>query len=157
ILSVLLGFAVLSSVTLPQLRRAKYSELPEHVRRAGKILPETRAQQVAFVTVALTAGICEEILYRGYLPWYLAAITGNLTVGFVTSAIVFGLGHSYQGRNGVIATCVLAIFLGALTFMTGSLWPGQVLHCVIDLVNGLAVGAAVARRGDVDVAPSPLA
>jgi membrane protease YdiL (CAAX protease family) len=59
---------------------------------------------------------------------------------------VFGIGHAYQGRNGVILTLVLALFLGLVAWWTKSLVPGQLLHVAIDLVNGIAVGAALRRN-----------
>ena len=152
-LALLAGFAVLSRITLAQLMRASADELPTHVRRAGRILPRDGVERAGFVPVALTAGVCEEILYRGWLPWAIAAWTGSPLAGFALAAVVFGLGHAYQGRNGVVLTGLLGLFLGAVVAWTGSLWPAQLLHVAVDLVNGLAVGAALARS---DGASSPL-
>ena len=143
--ALLAGFAVLSRLTLAQLARAASEDLPTHVKRAGRILPRDGVERAGFIPVALTAGVCEEILYRGWLPWALAAWTGSALAGFVLAAIVFGLGHAYQGRNGVALTGLLGLFLGAVVAWTGSLWPAQLLHIAVDLVNGIAVGAALAR------------
>ncbi|MGH7724668.1 MAG: CPBP family intramembrane glutamic endopeptidase [Candidatus Eiseniibacteriota bacterium] len=151
-LALLAGFALLSRTTLAQLARTPVAELPEHVRRAGRILPGTPVEQMAFVAVAITAGVCEEILYRGWLPHALAGWTGSLPSGFALAACAFGIGHAYQGRNGVILTFVLALFLGFVAWWTKSLVPGQLLHVAIDLVNGIAVGAALRRNL---VAPEP--
>jgi len=145
------GFAVLSNITLKQLRTAAPADFPEHLKRAGKILPWNNSERGAFAAVAFTAGICEEILYRGYLPWFIAARTGNVILGFALAAVVFGLGHAYQGRNGMIATGILGFFLGTVALAARSLLPGQVLHIAIDLVNGYAVGAAM-ERGRVEAA-----
>jgi membrane protease YdiL (CAAX protease family) len=65
--------------------------------------------------------------------------------GFVAAAAVFGLGHLYQGRNGVALTGLLGLALGATAWWTGSLIPGQALHVAVDVVNGIAVGGALAR------------
>jgi CAAX protease family protein len=145
-LALLIAFAVLSRITLAQLATAAASELPVHVARAGRILPKDGIERTGFVPVAITAGVCEEILYRGWLPWAIAAWTGSLPAGFVLAAIVFGFGHAYQGRNGMILTALLGLFLGAVVAWTGSLLPGQFLHVAVDLVNGLAVGATLARH-----------
>ena len=139
------GFALLSTLTLRQLARARAEELPSHARRAGRILPRTAGERAWFVGVALTAGVCEEILYRGYLPWFLAGLLGHLLLGFALATLAFGLGHAYQGRGGVIVTAVLGTFLSGMVLLTRSLVPGQILHTMVDLVNGIALGAAMVR------------
>jgi len=143
---LLAGFAVLSRLTLAQLAKATPDDLPGHVRRAGRILPGHRVERAGFVAVAITAGVCEEILYRGWLPWAIAGWTGSAPVGIVVAALVFGAGHAYQGRNGMLLTGALGLFLGAVVAWTGSLLPGQFLHVAVDLVNGLAVGATLVRH-----------
>lgn len=144
---LLLAFALLSRFTLAQLAVATATDLPTHVRKAGRILPRDRVERAGFVPVAITAGVCEEILYRGWLPWALAAWTGSPALGYAGAAVVFGAGHAYQGRNGMILTALLGLFLGGVVAWTGSLLPGQLLHVAVDLVNGLAVGRTLARQG----------
>jgi uncharacterized protein len=156
-------FTLLSVFTTRQLRTAHASDLPSRMRRAGKILPRNRAERGWFVAVAVTAGVCEEILYRGFLPWWIAGLTGSVGLGFGLSAIVFGLGHAYQGRGGVIVTGLLGAGFGAIAWGLASLVPGQVLHVAIDLVNGIAVGrtlervqtAPAAAAADVDAPAAP--
>jgi membrane protease YdiL (CAAX protease family) len=143
--TLLLAFAAVSTFTLRQLARARADELPPHARRAGRILPRTRTERRWFLGVALTAGVCEEILYRGYLPWFLASFFGHVLLGFALATLAFGLGHAYQGRSGVIVTAVLGTFLSVVVLVTGSLVPGQVLHIALDLVNGIALGTAMVR------------
>ena len=38
------------------------------------ILPATVREARVFTGVSITAGICEELLYRGYLLWYLQSL-----------------------------------------------------------------------------------
>ena len=160
-LVLLAAFAVLSMFTTQQLRGASPSDLPRRMRRAGKILPQTGVERGWFVAVALTAGVCEEILYRGYVPWAVDSwLGGNALVAYGLAAVVFGLGHAYQGRDGMIVTGILGLFFGALAYFVGSLVPGQLLHVAIDLVNGIAVGATLARARlvpEVDAPPAPSA
>ena len=100
------------------------------------ILPATVREARVFTGVAITAGICEEVLYRGYLLWYLQSL--GLGRGAVVVAIVaFGLAHAFQGIRGIVATGVMgAVFMG-LYLLTGSLVAPIVLHATVDLANVL--------------------
>jgi len=154
---MLAAFTLLSLFTTRQLRNAKLSDLPHRMRRAGKILPQTGEERAWFALVALTAGVCEEILYRGFLPWFVDAHLGVVGVGYVVAAIIFGFGHAYQGRDGMVVTAVLGLFFGSVAYFVRSLVPGQLLHVAIDLVNGIAVGATLARaRLQSTPAPVPV-
>jgi uncharacterized protein len=142
---LLLLFSALSYFTTRQLQKATSNDLPHRMKKAGKILPQTDPERRWFVLVAVTAGVCEEILYRGFLPWFIAGWTGVLGLGYVLAAIAFGLGHAYQGRDGMIVTGILGLFFASLAYSVQSLVPGQLLHVAVDLVNGIAVGAALVR------------
>jgi len=162
--AVLAAFSVLSIFTTQQLKGASPSDLPRRMRRAGKILPQTGEERAWFAVVAVTAGVCEEILYRGFVPWAVASWTGNVLLAYGLAAVVFGLGHAYQGRDGMVVTGILGLVFGALAFSVKSLLPGQLLHVAIDLVNGIAVGATLARAqpapvpaADVDAPAAPSA
>ena len=108
------------------------------------ILPVTVREARVFRGVAITAGICEEVLSRGYLLWYLQSL--GLGRGAVVVAIVaFGLAHAYQGIFGIVWTGVMgAVFLG-LYLLTGSLVAPIVVHATVDLANGLML-YRVSRR-----------
>jgi membrane protease YdiL (CAAX protease family) len=58
-----------------------------------KILPSSRAEQTAYVVVALTAGLCEEFLYRGWLLHLFGAALGSLWAGLLLSSVAFGFAH----------------------------------------------------------------
>jgi len=48
--------------------------------------------------VFLRAGVCEEVIFRGYSIAYLMAVLGApFWVAAVLSSIVFGFAHVYQG------------------------------------------------------------
>ncbi len=69
---------------------------------AERILPQSRLELVPFLALAVTAGLCEEFLYRGFA---MAALTraGLPSWGVVLlSSVLFGLAHLYQGRGGLV-------------------------------------------------------
>jgi membrane protease YdiL (CAAX protease family) len=110
------------------------------------------AERAGFVAVALTAGVCEEILYRGFLIYALGRVLPSPWVALVPAALIFGIAHAYQGPRGVAGTGLLGVFLGLLYLLSGSLWPGIGLHASVDLVNGMALGPFGRDRS----APPPL-
>jgi membrane protease YdiL (CAAX protease family) len=98
------------------------------------ILPVTREERVWFLFVSLTAGICEEILYRGFLIHYWMGAPAGLgvTLAMLVSSVIFGVGHIYQGVRGAISTSILGFVLAVLFVMTGSLAAPIFLHAVLD-------------------------
>jgi len=100
---------------------------------------------MVWIAVASTAGICEELLYRGWLLNLIGNAVGSVWAGLLVSSIVFGLAHAYQGRNGIIGASVLGVVFGAVFVLSGTLILGQILHIAIDLNNGLALGRIAGR------------
>ncbi len=140
LIGVSVGLAVIIVVMLRQRREALADptgrrELREHLDNIRLVLPHTRAEFKTFAWVALTAGICEELLYRGYLIWYFSHALPWWGAGLVT-AVAFGFGHAYQGARGVVVTGLLGAFLAAVYFLTGSLYASMLIHFLMDLHSG---------------------
>jgi uncharacterized protein len=108
------------------------------------VLPSTPAEMRLFYAVAVTAGVCEEVLYRGYLLWYFQSLA-PAGVAIVAAILVFGLAHVYQGLSGVFSTGVAGALAMAAYLLTGSLLAPIVLHAALDLVNGFTI-YRVSRR-----------
>ena len=143
----LLGLLALTVFNTRQIRSATREDLLATVRRARKFVPVGAVEIAVFALVSVTAGICEEILYRGWLVSFLGAASGSIWIGLVAAAVLFGFGHAYQGRPGIIATGILGILFGAMFVLVRSLVPGEAIHAAIDLVNGILAGRVVKRLG----------
>ncbi|MEZ4416941.1 MAG: CPBP family intramembrane glutamic endopeptidase [Gemmatimonadota bacterium] len=131
------------------LDRATLAGLAGHTDGVADLLPHTQPEASTFRWLSLTAGVCEEVLYRGYLIAVLAVFTGLWTAALL-AGVAFGLAHAYQGRAGVLKTGIIGLGAALLFVATGSLlWP-MALHTAIDLHGG-AVGRkileAVAAEG----------
>ena len=107
------------------------------------LLPHTLAEHRTFRAVSMTAGFCEEVVFRGFLPLYLLAWLPSPWT-WIVAVCVFGLAHAYQGPRGVLKTGMVGAVMAGATVLTGSLWTAIVLHALIDLQGG-AVGYAVLR------------
>jgi len=136
------------------------AEKREEARKAlapvAAVMPHTRREKHRFGVVAVTAGICEELLYRGFLFAYLATwLPGSPTwLIIVIGGLFFGVAHLYQGGLGIVKTGVVGLVLGGLYWLTGSLWAPMLLHAVIDLNSGW-IGWRVNQEDSPDEAPAP--
>lgn len=107
-------------------------KLPVHIKL---FLPITRQEKKTWVYVALTAGITEEIVYRGYLFFALGFLFPSLSIFHILliSTFLFGIGHIYQGKE-VIKPTILGLLFGFSYIIFDSIIPIIVLHIVQDLV-----------------------
>jgi len=103
------------------------------------IAPRTPAESRLFAALSCTAGICEELLYRGLLLAVMGAAVG-LWPAVLLSTLVFGLGHAYQGGVGILKTAAVGLALALLAVGGGTLFLPMLVHAVIDLVNGPMLG-----------------
>jgi uncharacterized protein len=157
---LVLAFVVVSTRAL---RGGALLEAAEPVRRAGEgrhsepaahatlaLLPRTPGERRLFTVVGVTAGVCEEWLYRGFFLAVVAALAGGLPTGLlvVVAAVAFGLAHFYQGPVGILTTGLLGGVMAALYLQTGSLLLPVLLHAAIDL-RFLLVPAGVLPAGRV--------
>jgi uncharacterized protein len=124
------------------------------------LLPRTTSERPLFILFAITAGITEEILYRGFLIPYLAwAMNAPNWLGpAILAGMIFGLLHVYQGWRGVLMTGVLGMAFGVLYLSIGLL-ALMVVHTLLDLrVLLIPVGAAEPDDGSehtAAIAPIP--
>ncbi len=84
--------------------------------------------------IVIVAPVVEELMYRG-LGFTVLARFGQGVAILVTAAL-FGVGHGLLGL--VIAATAFGLGLGYLRSRTGSIYPGILLHI---LVNALSVSA----------------
>jgi membrane protease YdiL (CAAX protease family) len=108
------------------------------------MLPQSRLEIFLWILTAITAGICEEIIFRGYFQKQFCAWTGNVPAGVLLSAAVFGAGHIYQGWRPAIIIAVYGLLFGILAEMRKSLRPGMITHAWHDGFAGL-VGRLVVK------------
>jgi uncharacterized protein len=98
------------------------------------LIPVTAMERLLWAAVAISAGICEELVFRG---WLLATLHGTIglngTALILVASGVFGLAHAYQGVTGVILTAFAGAFFCILYVATGSLLIPILLHAAVDV------------------------
>ena len=103
------------------------------------VAPQSRVEIFLWVLVSLTAGFCEETIFRGYLQRQFIAWLGKPGLGILLSAAVFGLIHAYQGAKQAIVIGVFGALFGILAYWRRSLRPGIMVHAWHDSIFGLAM------------------
>lgn len=104
-----------------------------------RLLPRGPDERAAFGLVSLSAGVGEEIIFRGYALGTLLPVLGTGWAVAVTS-VAFGVLHAYQGPLGIVRTGAMGAVLAWGFLASGSLWPPVVAHTLLDLVMGLLLG-----------------
>jgi uncharacterized protein len=98
------------------------------------LIPVTRRERFLYAAVAVSAGICEEIVFRG---WLLATLHSRVgltgTTLIVIAAAIFGAAHVYQKATGVILTALAGLLFCGLYIATGSLLIPIVFHILVDI------------------------
>jgi membrane protease YdiL (CAAX protease family) len=132
---VLALLPLLQSLRGPRWRRAYAAAFRRSMSDIPGLLPDSPLERLAFVLVSLSAGICEETLFRGFLIRFLheGALGLPLAAALVASSLMFGLGHAYQGVKGVLGTAVAGLAFGLLFLLSGSLIACILLHALVDL------------------------
>jgi uncharacterized protein len=141
LVTAVVGAATLGTLQWFNLRRMGRSsgKAREFLRvLAERILPQSRVELLPYLGLAVTAGLCEEFLYRGFA---MAALTRNgLPVWSVVllSSILFGLAHLYQGSGGIVSTLVIGTVFGTARIAYDGLLPVMLWHFAVDAVAGVA-------------------
>jgi membrane protease YdiL (CAAX protease family) len=132
---VLALFPLLQSLRGPDKRRAYAAAIRRAFARLPGFLPTTAGERALWILLSLTAGVCEEVAYRGFLIRFLheGGLALPLAAALTVSSVLFGLGHLYQGLRGVVSSTIAGVAFGLLFLLTGSLIPGIILHALIDM------------------------
>jgi membrane protease YdiL (CAAX protease family) len=142
-----LAYAVLMALQIPAIARspATRARLRGKLAALKPLLPHTAGEMRLFVPLSITAGICEEWLFRGYLVWVLMPWLGLLGAA-AASMVAFGLAHGYQGGKFGMRAFAAGVVMGLIALATRSILPGMALHAFVDLGSGYVTHLAM-REG----------
>lgn len=104
------------------------------------LLPRTPTEIAVFSLLTITAGICEEMIFRGYLQRQFSVFFKSAAAGMVLQAIMFGASHGYQARKFMLIIFVYGLMFGLMARSRRSLRPGMFAHFLQDLIAGVAGG-----------------
>jgi uncharacterized protein len=121
----------------------------ENIQAELSFLPQTAYEFFHFVFLALTAGFCEEFIFRGFFVRYFQCLFGSeevtYTLAILVPALIFGVVHLYQGWHAVVKITAMAIMFGFVFVHTNSLWLLILIHALVDLLGGAIAWGLVSR------------
>lgn len=118
--------------------------------KADFLIPQSANERVLFAALAISAGVCEEIICRGFFIGYFQSEPWgwSLALAVFASAALFGMAHAGQGWKGMISTGLAGLLFGFIYIGTGSLLLPMIVHACVDL--RFLVFAMMRRSGSSD-------
>lgn len=132
------GLTIALLWSLHSARRAdqqQCAQMHEVLGPMADFMPRDRTEHRSWAAMSLTAGITEELVFRGYLMWLFGSVM-PAAWALVISSLLFGLQHAYQGVPGILRTAIVGAVLCGLYLASGSLLMPIIAHILIDLIQG---------------------
>lgn len=149
----LVAAAVVALIVVP-IRRvaanpAQHDELMGQLGDVALFMPRSRREERWFNGVSLNAGISEELIFRGYLIWYLQHFVSTGWAAGI-AVLAFAYAHWYQGVKQLPGILFVSGVAVSLYLYTGSLLVPIVFHVVLDALQGRYI--ARIRRSEAQAA-----
>lgn len=141
-LGLALAFLIGSNIILAIIAHLLKASPNQAVR---DLAPKGTTEVLIFLLLSLSAGVCEEILFRGYLQQQFAVIVKSAWASVLIQGIIFGTTHGYQGPKYMVIISVYGCLFGSFALWRRSLLPGMTAHFMQDGILGSLLGQAMKR------------
>lgn len=108
-----------------------------HAASIQSLLPRRPVEILLWIAVSASAGICEEVVFRGYFQKQFEAFTRSAWIALLLQAALFGISHGYQGVQACLRIAALGALYGLLALWRRSLRPGIIAHAGTDILSGI--------------------
>jgi membrane protease YdiL (CAAX protease family) len=135
-----LAISIAIVLVLPQFQALSNARVREKLMKQyahlSFFMPSTAVEFRWYTVAAITAGICEETVYRGFLIHYLGIQPWHLGIAaaVVISSLAFGAAHLYMGAKALLSTTISGLIFCALFLLTGNLLLPVIVHGTVDLI-----------------------
>lgn len=113
------------------------------------LMPKSESEYKITIATAYAAGICEEIVFRGFLFWQLSEFIPLLPAILVAN-VFFALAHTGTKLKNAISSFFLGLFWSACYYYTGSLWLPILTHILVDLYSATLGYKVSLKNKDVE-------
>ncbi|WP_339862650.1 type II CAAX endopeptidase family protein [Paremcibacter congregatus] len=132
---LIIGYFILSVLSVKK-NKAEQEKMYKNWDLIRWFLPTTKSETAWFIFgLSVTAGICEEIIFRGYLLNFMANYM-PIYVAALLSSLAFGLCHAYQGSIHILRTAIVGLIMAGVYIMADSLIVTIILHAGMDIYGG---------------------
>ena len=108
-----------------------------HAVSIQTLLPRRAIEILLWVGVSISAGICEEVVFRGYFQRQFEVFTRSKWIALFLQATLFGISHGYQGVEACVRIAIFGVLDGWLARWRQSLRPGMIAHAGSDILSGI--------------------
>jgi uncharacterized protein len=140
-LAIIFVLAYLVDTVITLSSKKNIDEAVDNWKKRTPFLPTKNSELPEYFLMCFSAGVFEEIVYRGYLVnycWYLFEGSDyRQMIAVLLPALAFSIAHFYQGAKAVLKIFFLAVFFGYLFIFSGSLLIVMILHFLVDAIGGL--------------------
>ncbi len=108
-------------------------------KQISQLAPATLAEGAMWIALSVSAGICEEFVFRGYLQQQFIRVTGRVWAGVLVSSVLFGCAHGYEGIAGMLMITAFGALFSLLALRRRSLRACMIAHAWHDCFTGVAL------------------
>ncbi len=123
------SFFLTKRITIPE---SKAESIGKGLEGVQHILPKNPEEYKWAVRTSFVAGVCEEIIFRGFLFWQLNQVMHDVFAVLIAN-LLFGIAHAATRLNNAIKAFGLGLLFSILYLVTGSLWLPILAHIIVDL------------------------
>lgn len=107
---------------------------PGHAASIRSLLPQQPIELVLWVALSISAGFCEEVIFRAYFQKQFEALTHSMWIALLLQAVLFGISHGYQGVAAALKITIFGSLFGLFAWWRKSLRPGIIAHALTDIL-----------------------
>ncbi len=135
LLAVVLLFAAVAFARL-RIDASTIDRLRDSYAHVRFCLPDNRPQFKAMLLTSFSAGVVEEIIFRGYLYWHLSQFMSFFPALILANG-AFALGHVWSGGKNALGAFGFGLLLSLIYLLSGSLLPAMLAHVLLDAYSAL--------------------
>lgn len=99
-------------------------------------LPKSRQELSWFIIVAISAGFCEEVLFRMFVYEFTIQHIGVIGSLLFTN-VIFAITHIDTGMKNLVGAFILGLVFSLIFYFTQNIWIVVALHILIDFNAGV--------------------
>lgn len=128
-----------SDVMYSMLSPNELAKTQEQWETSVPFLPEKYRELPAYTFMCITAGVCEEIMYRGFLVnYFINPMSREFPyMAAVFPAVLFSIAHFYQGYMAMFKIFLLSMLFALIFIFSKSLLYVVIIHFLIDFAGGV--------------------